>query len=104
MYMFLNFGKIDFFLWILVIVVIVVVEHLADKMGEWAREAREIAAKQRRRAATRRLQTSRRKLQPHDTRSEVGWRWQRETPVGGLQQGEPKKGGRPPFFPREGIG
>jgi hypothetical protein len=48
--------------------------------------------------------TSRRRLRPHDTRSEMGWRWQRETPVGGLQKGEPKKGGRPPFFPREGIG
>ena len=88
-------------------------KKLADKMGEWARKAREIAAMQRRRAATRRLHTSRRRLRPQCTRSEVGWRWQRETPVGGLtqetpegglQQGEPGKGGPPRFFPREGIG
>ena len=47
--------------------------------------------------------TSRRRLQPHDTKSGMGRRWQKETPVGGLQQGEPKKGGRPPYFPRTGI-
>jgi hypothetical protein len=87
-----------------------VLESLARSAASAARAARRNAEKHERYVAAvrrrdmRRLQTSRKRFRPRVTKSGMGRRWQRETPAGGLQQGEPGKGGPPRFFPREGIG
>jgi hypothetical protein len=87
-----------------------VLESIADAAASAARAARRSAEKHAkyvaavRRREMRRLQTSRKRFRPRATRSGGGRRWQQETPRGGLQQGEPGKGGPPRFFPREGIG
>jgi hypothetical protein len=87
-----------------------VLGSIASSAASAARAARRNAEKQAkyvaaaRRRDMRRLQTSRKRFRPRTTRSGGGRRWQQETPKGGLQQGEPGKGGPPRFFPREGIG
>ena len=83
-----------------------VLESIADVAASAARMARRSAEKQVMLVAAirRRQKTSRKRFRPRATRSGRGRRWQQETPVGGLQQGEPGKGGPPRFFPREGIG
>jgi hypothetical protein len=83
-----------------------ILESLGRVAGKAAKAARRKAEKQRKvvAALTRRLQTSRKRFRPRVTKSGMGRRWQKETPAGGLHQGEPGKGGRPRFFPREGIG
>ena len=70
-------------------------EHLADRMGEWARVGREIAAKQRMRAKTetRKLQKRRRRQRPKSPRG-----------GGRPKKGEPEREERSSFFPPEGVG
>ena len=87
-----------------------VLESLARSAASAARAARRNAEKHEkyvaavRRREMGRLQTSRKRFRPRATKSGMGRRWQKETPAGGLHQGEPGKGGRPRFFPREGMG
>ena len=73
-----------------------ILESLVRIAASGASMAKRSAEKQRKGAAAvrRRQRTSRKRFQPHYAKSGAGRRW----------QGEPKKGGRPPFFPCSGIG